>query len=246
MTGQLVYNAVLNALRVDKRGNALTVDEFNILSPIVNDRVLAHYAKDFEKDISNTDDLGFLKQLKQTLALTVGIASLPSDYYRIIGEPYYTDGGGVRRNIDVVTSAESSAREGDYLTQSTVSYPTCVIGDQSDDAYKYLQIRVYPTSITSIFIDYLREPDTPFLDYYVTNANGTYTFLDVGDTPTVTSAQTYRDGTTGAQTSISVDWEWSSSDLPLIKAFFLSELGVIIPDTLLIEAGLKDKMEISQ
>lgn len=246
MTGDVVYNAVLQAMRVDQRGNALTADEFNTLSEIVNRRVMDHYCKNFEEDIDSTDSLGFLKKIDQTLALSTGVASLPSDYYQMMGDPHYSDGGGVRRKIDVVTSAESSEREYDYLTMSTVTYPTCVIGGQSNDSYKYLQINVYPTTITSILLSYLRIPTTPFLDYYVTNATTNYTFLTVSQSVTVTTAQTYRDGTTGSKTSVSVSWEWGIDDLPLIVAFFVEALGATLPDPLLIEVGAKDKAEITE
>ncbi len=246
MTNDVVYNAVLNALRVDKRGNALRLDEFNKLSPIVNRRVLLYYTKDFEDNIDNTNSIGHLKVFAQPVNLSAGVASLPSNYHRMIGEPYYADTGGIRRNIDVVTSLESSFREADYLTQSTVTHPTCIIGGQSSDTNKYLQIRVNPTTISSIYVNYLREPVTPFLDYYITKATMNYTFLAVGASHTVTTLEEYRDGTTGAKSSISVDWDWNLDDLPLIVALFLEQMGIIIPDPLLTEGGTKDLAEISQ
>lgn len=244
MTGDVVYNAVLNALRIDLRGNALTVDEFNTLTPIINKRVLAHYTKDFEENIENTESLGFLKVPRYTFALSSGVGVFPTNYHRMISDPYYTDSGGVRRNIDVLSSMEYSYRESPYsLTKATVNYPTCVIGGQ--DSTGKLQLRVYPTTIASVFISYLREPNTPFLDYYITKSTLTTTFLTAGQNYTVTTAQQYRDGSTGAKVSATVDWEWSEDDLPLIVAYFIEAMGGIMPDELMVQVGSKDKMEIS-
>jgi len=244
MTGDTVYNAVLTWIRKDSRGLSLTPDEFNTMTPLINRRIQAHYAKDFEKDIENTTSIGFLKVLNYSLALTSGVASLPTNYYQHMGDPYYYDADGIRRNVDIVTSLENSFREVDYLTKSTSKYPTCVIGGQ--DGSGVMQISVYPTTLTTIYLNYLRDADTPFLDYYINNSTKVITYLTEGQTTTLTSAYTYRTGTSGAITSSTVDWEWSYDDLPLIIAYFLSALGGIIPDELLTQIATLDKADISR
>lgn len=244
MLGTTVYDAVLAYLRKDKRGLSLTVDEFNTLSSYINQRVLNTLAKDFEKDIGSSSDLGFLKTVDSLITFSTGVASLPSDYYRVIGDPYYTDGDSVRRRIDMVTSLESSNREVDYLTQSTVSHPTCVIGDLDDS--DVLEIRILPTSIATMYLNYLRLPSTPFLDYYMNDTTYIITYLTVDQSIAIASGDTYRDGTTDVTVaSATVDWEWGTDQLPLIVSYFLSALGVILPDELLVQIGEADKAEIT-
>lgn len=245
MTGDVVYNTLIDYIRKDKRGQSLTIDEFNRLSSLVNRRLLADFCKKFEGSIESSSSVGAFKKLDQALTVTAGVASLPSDFYQMIGEPYYTDSGSVVRNIDIVTSLEHSRRERDYLTKSTLKHPTCVIG--SMDASDNLQLRVYPTSITSIYIDYIREPNTPFLDYYINDSTLDYTFLTEGQqSVVVASGYTYRTGGTGTYNSATVDWEFDEDELPLIIAYFTQMMGITLPDQLLIESGVLDKQQIDQ
>ena len=245
MTSEKVYKAVLDYIRVDQRGNILNPTEFNRLSEIVSKKVLAHYKKDFETSSDNTSSLGFLKVNGLRIALSNGVGSLPANYYDIMGDPWYVDTNGKRRRVDHVTSIEDSSREDDYsLTKATTTFPTAVIG--GEDATRNLQIRVKPTTITSVYINYLRDTVTPFLDYYVNNTTLAITYMNAGQSYSIPSGSTYSDGTAGAVTkaSQSVDWEWDLDSLPLIIVFFLEILGISIPDNLLLEAGLTGKETI--
>lgn len=245
MLGSLVYENVLNYLRKDKRGMMITLDEFNTLSHLVNKRVFASYCSRFEEDINNSSDLGIFKVVGYNLSLTTGVGTLPTTYNRMMADPYYTDVSvtpSVVRRIDVVTSKEHSYRERDYLTKATTKHPTCTIGTQ--DAYGKMQIRVAPTSITSIKIDFLRNALTPFLDYYMNDTTKEITYMLSGTSVAIPVGSTYRDGTTGTKTAITVDWEFTEDNLPLIVAYFLDALGATVPDELLMQVGMKDKSEI--
>jgi hypothetical protein len=243
MLGSTVYKAVLDALRKDARGMVLSVDEFNIKSELVNQRILSAYCSRFEENISSSLELGFLKVVAANINLVSGVGVMPSNYYQLTGDPYYTDTSGITRYIDVLTSKEHSYRQRDYLTQASLKYPTCVVG--TEDGNGNLQIRVTPTSINAISIDYLRDTSTPFLDYYIDGATLTTYYLIENQTYTLTPGQIYRDGSEfGTISSITVEWEWGVGDLPLIVAYFLDALGVSIPDQLLMSAGMKDKDEI--
>lgn len=246
MTGQTVYEALLDYLRADKRGMAVSITEFNRLSVIVNRRLLADLAKKFEEGIDLSSSIGAFKKLDQALTITAGKSSLPSDYYQLIGEPYYTDTTSIVRNLDVVTALEHSKRERDYLTKSTLKHPTCQIG--SEDSSGNLEIRVYPTTgISTIYIDYIREPNTPYLDYYMNEDTLEVTYLAEGTTNfTIPTGYVYRDGTTGIKNSLTYDWEWSEDELPVIVAYFMQLLGVALPDELVIQAGMVDKKEINE
>lgn len=246
MTGDIVYNTLLDYIRKDKRGLSLSIEEFNRLSVIVNRRVLADFCSKFEEGIELSSSVGAFKKLDQSLIITSGKATLPTDYYQLIGEPYYTDSGSVIRNLDVVTSLEHSKRERDYLTKSTLKHPTCQIG--SEDSSGNLEIRVYPTSgVTPIYIDYIRIPATPYLDYYMDETNLTVTYLTPTDLNfTIPTGYVYRDGTTGIKNSLTVDWEWGTDELPIIIAHFMTMMGITLPDELLIQAGTSSKLEINE
>ncbi len=245
MTGDTLYNSLLDAIRKDFRGVSLSIDEFNRLSVIVNRRLLADYCKKFEDGIESSSSVGAFKELDYPLTVTGGVASLPSDYYQLIGEPYYTDSGSTVRGIDIVTSLEHAKRERDYLTKSTLKHPTCVVGSMNSSGN--LEIRVYPTSITSISVDYIRLPATPFLDYYVNDTTLAVTYMLAGvQNFTIPTGSTYRDGTTGIKNSATVDWEWGEDELPILITYFMQAMGIALPDQLLIQSAALDKQQIEQ
>jgi hypothetical protein len=141
---------------------------------------------------------------------------------------------------------ERVMREDDYLTQPTTTHPCAVLGDE--DASDYIQIRVYPVdaTITSVIIDYLRTPATPYLDYYTDDDTLVLTFMDEGDTVSVPSGSTYRDGTAGGGAGIvsqTVDWEWGDEDKALIISMFCQLLGLAYPDAGLVEVGNVDEQK---
>lgn len=243
MTGSLVYLTLLDVLRKDVRGLSLSVDEFNRLSVIVKQRIIADYFSKSEEDIGNSFNIGIYKKFGQIVTLSAGIGTLPSDCYETMGEPYYTDAGSVVRYFDIVTTLERVNRERNYLTKATLKHPICEIG--SKDANGHLQIYVYPTTgIASIKVDYKREPLTPFLDYYVNNITLGMLYMTAGTSYTVASGYAYRDGTTGIKNSLTVDWDFNEIDLPLIISYFRQEVGATLPDEGMVTIGMKDKSEI--
>ncbi len=211
MTGDTLYNSLLDAIRKDFRGVSLSIDEFNRLSVIVNRRLLADYCKKFEDGIESSSSVS----------------------------------GSTVRGIDIVTSLEHAKRERDYLTKSTLKHPTCVVGSMNSSGN--LEIRIYPTSITSISVDYIRLPATPFLDYYVNDTTLAVTYMLAGvQNFTIPTGSTYRDGTTGIKNSATVDWEWGEDELPILITYFMQAMGIALPDPLLIQSAALDKQQIEQ
>jgi hypothetical protein len=246
MTGDIVYSTLLDYIRKDKRGLSLTPDEFNTVSRIVDKRILLAFCSRFEDDIEISSHMGMLKVLDYPVTLASGIATLPTNYFRMISDPHYTDTSvtpNKTRYIDVVTSLEHTYRERDYLTQSSLKYPTCVVG--AEDANKVLELRVYPNTITSIFIDYIRDTQSPYLDYYVNTTTLQVVYLTEGEqNVTIPTGCVYRDGSTGIKNSLTKNWEWDLHELPWIIAYFYQALGGIIPDDGLLQIGVKDSQEI--
>lgn len=250
MLGSVVYNAVLDSLRKDFRGNSLSLDEFNRLSPIICHRLLADYAKKFEENIDSSSTIGLFKKLDTPLTITAGKTTLPIDYFQLIGEPWYIDDTddndpSATRTIDVVTTLQKAKRRKDYLTQPTAKYPYCEIG--SMNASKLIEIRVYPTTITEINIDYIRLPNEPILDYYINDTTLIATYLTEGtQNVAIPTGSTYRDGTNPSTVNPTTkDWEFTVDSLPLIVAYFRSELGAILPDEGALTVGEKDKIQIT-
>lgn len=237
-----VYDTLLDAIRKDTRGRSLSIEEFNNLSTIVCHSLFEDYYKKFEENIESSDALGGFKVFEYPISLTAnanataGVGLLPDNYYHLIGQPRTISGSTVR-TVDVVSAQEHSIRIQDYLTQPTTTYPMCQIG--GINASGKLQIRVYPSTIPDVYIDYFKEPATPYLDYYLNNTNLNYTYMATNVTVSVPLGNTARDGTVGLANvaSDTIDWEFSSDDLELIIAKFMTILGITLTDEILVQAG---------
>jgi hypothetical protein len=245
-----VYNVLLTTVRKDRRGKSLSIDEFNEVSVGVNKSLYDDYYKKFEGNIESSDTMGYFKKFNEPINLvsnatnTASVGTLPDDYYHVIGRPKTISGSTVKW-VDVVTAQENAKRSTDYLTQATTTYPTCQIGgiNGSDE----LLINVYPYTITTIYLDYLRLPVTPYLDYYVDNVTLNVEYMAEGATVNVPALHTYRDGTAGGGVGIvsqTHDWEWSDEDLGLIIAKFCLIIGIQLPDEILIQAGTMNEQKI--
>ena len=172
------------------------------------------------------------------------MGSLPSNYYQLIGKPRTVDSDGVTRRVELVSFLEVDERLDDYLTQPSTTYPCAVLAGL--DASENVKIRVYPTTITSVDVDYLKSATTPFLDYYVNDTTKVITHMAASSTVSVPTGSTYRTGTAGGGAGIvsqTVNFEWSDSDLALIIAMFCSMIGLAIPDTDMITVATADEIK---
>jgi len=237
-----VYQTLVDLIRADKRGLTLSEDEYNRLSVIVNERVFAKKYKDFETTTSNIGLLAPLKVIDYPIALGAAECSLPADYHDMIGKPRIIDDTAVTRRCDLVSQLELDERTDDFLTQPTQAKPVYTLGEVDDSGN--IILHVYPITITgNITIDYLRTPNTPFLDYYVNDTTLGRTYLDEDALAAINipTGYTYRDGTTGGPLvtviSHTVNWECNNDELSLILAIFASLVGITLPDELLIQAA---------
>jgi hypothetical protein len=250
ITCKSVYSQLLDLIRKDKRSRNIDVDEFNNLLPILNWRLWNKFNKDYEKDYESSNSLAVFKVFNEPITLSEGIGELPDDYGRLIGEPRFYDGDNTIVT-DVVTAIEYSQRSRDALTKPTTTHPVCFIANQnksftttetpvSTDTVP-LALIVKPSNVDNlIYIDYLREPTTPFLDYYVNDTTLDYTYLDEDATGVaVPLGSTYRDGTAGATSvaSQTVDLEWDEDLLPVILGILCQMVGVTLADQNLYQAG---------
>lgn len=240
IVNSVVYDTLISIIRADKRGLSLSIDEYNLISRVVNERAYSKYYDEFEESTTSASTMGGFKRFNESIALIGGVGTLPADYYELIGKPHYIDTSGVTRYFDLVSTLELAERSTDYLTQPTTTHPLCVIGGA--DTNGDLQISVYPASLGSIHIDYLSIPAIPFLDYYVNDTTLVTTYLTDGQTAiTIPLGFTYRTGVGGVvliANSATQDWDWNDSDMNLILALFCQHIGVALPDQMLTEIGI--------
>ncbi len=218
------------------RGLSLEISEFNRLLRLVNYEVYEDYLRTFESDQDSIDDLSYFKVINLAIDLTAGVGSLPSNYYRLIGKPRILD-GSVYRKVDMASSYELASREDDFLTQPTLTHPICTIaGINSTD---FTQIRVLPSTITKVWIDYLRTLTVPYLDFYINNTSLVTTYLAETTTPySLPSGYTHSSGTVGGAgvtvTSLTKNLKWSEGDLSLILTKLVNRVAKQLPDELLL------------
>jgi hypothetical protein len=246
ITSERVYTSLLTLVREDVRGNAFSPDEFNRMARIVNHSIYAKKYRDFETSTDNISTLAGFKELDVPLVLVAGATSLPSDYFNIIGKPRIVNNAGLTKRCDLVSQLELDERSDDFLTQPSESYPVYTLGEL--DGSDNLILHVYPTTITgNVTIDYLRDANIPFLDYYINNATLVVTYMAEGASVIIPTGYTYRGGIAGdgvtAQSSTTVDWEWDEDDFYLILSLFCSMLGLALPDQLLIQVGNAEEVK---
>ncbi len=234
-----VYELILDLARKDSRGRSLSPEEYNRLAKVVNQLVFEKYYKDFEDTLEISESLSKFKVINEAVAIGGGgIGSLPANYYHVVGMPYYLDSGGVKRFLDMVSSLEFAKREQDYLTKSTLTHPTYRLGIAT--ATSSMTMYVTPvTGITTVYVDYIRIPNTPILDYYVNDTTAVYTWMASGATVAVPSGSTAMNGKTGLANVVSttVNWEYDEEDLPFIGNLFMQQMGITIPDETLYQGG---------
>ncbi len=252
-----VYQTLLDITRKDARGLALNVEEFNSIAPIVNELLFAKYYSEFEENQENSETMSAFKVLNESVAVGAGgIASLPANYYKMVGQPHYIDLDGITRYLDMVSSLEHAKREQDYLTKASLTYPTFRFGIAT--AVSPMTIYVTPaTGINPILVDYIKTPDVPYLDYYINDLTYEKTWLTnvvVAMPISYTAPKVVKDGitlraeTAGAAnvTGYTVDFEWNSSDKPLLISLFLQQMGISLPDPTLYEGGTLQVKQIDE
>ena len=240
-----VYQLLLDELRTDRRGLSVEIEEFNRLLRVVNQEIFDQYLTDFEINQSNADSMGWFKVHNFGIDLTLGVGTLPTNYYRLIGKPRILDGVTYRK-VDLVTTYELACREDDYLTQPTVLHPVATIG--GINALEQTQIRVVPTTVTKVWVDYIRMLDIPFLDYYINDTTYVKTFLPDSTTlQNIPAGYTYRTGTIGGAAvtvaSQTRDLVWDDGDLSLIITKLVNRVAKALPDPLLLQTSAAEQIK---
>lgn len=240
-----IYDTLLAAIRKDVRGLSFSPTDYNNILPQVVQRIYRKNYRDFESSKLSMDEMDSRKVPNYPISLIGGIGILPSDYFHLVGDPYYIHSTLGRRKIDLITSLEHGQREMDYYTKASESYPTCFMayGATSDDMSLY----VTPSTCTPIYIDYLKKPVVPFLDYY-TDANLNVVYMAEGATVIIPLGSQARSGAVGISSVVSLtkNFDFHEHDIPAIINSLLESVGVSLPDEMLVQVSAVNDPKIEK
>lgn len=139
-----------------------------------------------------------------------------------------------------VTGSTVAAYNGTYqitvIGTSTFTFPGTysATGTATWTCTELTQITVYPATLTSININYLKFPPVPLLDYYVTGTGSIVFMAEGAKQVNIPAGAEYRIGTVGGAAvyvdSATVNWGWDKDVLPHIIYAILSKAGLNIQD----------------
>jgi len=214
-----VYRVVLAILNKEQRGY-LTPDQFNRLGRQAQLDLFEKSFYDYNRAVIKGDRVGssseygdlaaniqekidvFAKQA--TLSFTTGAASEPADLYRTVLIVINGD-----TEVEQVKKTELAYLNSSKLTSPSTSYP--VYYAEADN------IKIFPTSITSAKIDYIKTPTDPIWGY--TSSGGAYTYA-VGS---------------------STDFELHPSEETSLVTKILAYAGVILKDPTVIQVAAQEE-----
>jgi len=224
----------------EQRGNIISGEDFNTFIRIANSE---HFDSEKRKADVTSDIVDSLRSFLSTYTGsatngTVVISSSLTNYGKLLSaQRIYTGSDYVR--CDIVTQLEKEERLSNSLTVATDRYPIASV--------EGLNINFLPAATKNVKIVYYKKPADPYLDWYW-DVDDNINYMDVTPTGdhTLTSGQTYSDGTTNlvTKTSKTVELEWAdNSDRIAIAYRVLLKVGVTIPNNLAVELGASEVMK---
>lgn len=236
-----VYDTIQTLIRKDQKGNSFNIKEFNRLANVVNLELYNFFVSKLEVGQDITENLKPFVVPNASISLTAGVGALPAAYSRMLGKPRT----GSTTEIDLITRLELTPRLADELTKPTTEDPVAILGGLTGSDRN---ITVYPTSISSVVIDYLSTPATPILDYYIASS-GLYVYLDEGATGvSVPTGAVYSDGTPGPTSvnSLTVNFKWDDELITVIVNMLLQKAGIVLGEQPAIEYGIAKETKETQ
>lgn len=222
-----VYRAVLTILNREQRGH-LTPEQFNRLAKQAQLELLEKSFYDYNRQLTKRNIQGvnseygdIAENIKEkidafakeaSLSFTTGVASNPDDLYRIV--QVFTDSD---RDIEVEKIKKSELT---YLNASPLTKPTSEYPVYFQEAGN---IKIFPTSITSASIDYIKTPAAPLWN------------SDAG----TNNSRVFR--STTAASNPSVDFTLHPSEEPNVIIKILSYVGIIIKDPSIVQVATQQQ-----
>lgn len=239
MNNGRIWDIVHTILKKESRGNILKPARFSHLLEQCN---LEYYNQQYEKWAGSQliiDSLQPFIVLDEDVSFTTGsatVADLDEDYKHLISARHATSDA----KVDIVSPNEWNEWIGDAVMKGTTDYPLMTFNDTS--------FKVYPTSITSLTISYLRKPTTPIFDYYY-DSQYTVQYLTEGQSAyTLLTGEVGSGGETAgtAVTSTSIDLEWNDFDVVNIISLILEKVAISLsaPEIAQYAMGLEQKQNV--
>lgn len=161
MYGKTIWRTVQHILK--DKGIKLSLEQYNRYYQIANEELKRMtYGRVGEQQGFETDPL--IKDTllpfttNSTITITSGEGNLPTDYWHKISASIVSTGV----DIKFCTSEESLRKRNNSITKPSLSYPIAELFGT--------KIKVYPTSITSIILNYLKVGNIPTVVLKVENS----------------------------------------------------------------------------
>lgn len=214
-----VYRVVLAILNKEQRGY-LTPDQFNRLGRQAQLDLFEKSFYDYNRALIKENRIGSSSEYgdiagniqekidvfakSATLTFTTGIAAEPNDLYRTI---LLTVNGDTE--VEPVKKTELAYLNSSKLTAPSASYPVYYSEGEN--------IKIFPTTITSANIDYIKIPADPIWGY--TSSGGAYTYASGSST----------------------DFELHPSEESLLVTKILAYAGVVLKDPTVIQVAAQEE-----
>lgn len=226
-----IYNILQTIIRKEKEGFTVSPQQFSELLQMCSwEKANADFSV-FELNQVITDSLRPLKS-SSTIALTAGVGSLSgiTDYWHATNA-YSSTVAYTRVPVNIVSDVEFDEYVFSDLMQPQENWP---IAKLTDD-----EIIVRPTTISSIELLYLKEPNEPFFDYYF-DADDLIQYLTEGQQYTLQTGEEYRDGTTPPATvnSISTELSFPQNERVQVLYMILEKIGVSLNEQDALQYGV--------
>ena len=214
-----VYRVVLAILNKEQRGY-LTPDQFNRLGRQAQLDLFEKSFYDYNRALIKENRIGSSSEYgdiagniqekidvfakSATLTFTLGVAAEPNDLYRTI---LLTINGDTE--VELVRKTELAYLNSSKLTAPSASYPVYYSEGEN--------VKIFPTTITSANIDYIKIPADPIWGY--TSSGGAYTYASGSST----------------------DFELHSSEESLLVTKILAYAGVVLKDPTVIQVAAQEE-----
>ena len=222
-----VYRVVLAILNKEQRGY-LTPDQFNRLGRQAQLDLFEKSFYDYNRALIKENRIGSSSEYgdiagniqekidvfakSATLTFTTGIAAEPNDLYRTI---LLTVNGDTE--VEPVKKTELAYLNSSKLTAPSASYPVYYSEGEN--------VKIFPTTITSANIDYIKIPLDPIWGY--TSSGGAYTY----------NSEAYdEEAGTGSR-----DFELHPSEESLLVTKILAYAGVVLKDPTVIQVAAQEE-----
>jgi hypothetical protein len=206
------------------------MDRWNTLLPSLNHEFIRTKIEEILSSFPNgviSDETIYSSKLIQalitssTLSVTSGVTTISNMMFWGKMRTASAYNGKIRK-IELVSDSQLNGRLTNILSRPLKENPVAKLSGVS--------IYIFPTDISSVILDYIQIPVSPFLDYYK-DANYKTQFLNSGVTYTLKSNEVYRDHTTsGVKASQTVELQIPVNMHAAFQDYIIEKLSLIISD----------------